>query len=502
MRSAFFPDTDQEDTSDSSLRVPPLKSSLRVGPQGRAVLSRNVPKSPLKKTTLPSPKPFSSGAYMGTIEFPKTRSVLWDRRPLGKPQVLLAKDVFVPKVTLSAKVVEAIHEQVLRRSNGPQLIGHVIYTTIMEEGCWIVNGTSFSAHTNPRLKNPVAPPSSFPVFVVLKESKEIESLAPHEEMVHNTRYALQTKAPLDISLSMRLVVSLFMPTQLNVVMEMIAPPAQLELVPIRNLPLLLTPLAKLLMKLQSAYESGLATLDKTRKMVPLLSTDAVAREQPLVGVWVQTTSSTTLFHQLLLYYTRSNPPLDQVWVAPNICLLVKYPTEANQWLPEFFEAKLTNTTSLATFTTTKRITVGPSQENSIDLQMLQSHRDVYRIDMDTPNAPELTTVASGSDASSLSDDQPTPIPCPLPTNPIAKPVCHPRSLVPPIYSPLESSTSSNGQVSKDLLRQHQEQMEAMQQQIQQLQGQLRTVQLLYEQATNKAMHSVGTNTSTIFPTNL
>ncbi|KDO27479.1 hypothetical protein SPRG_07068 [Saprolegnia parasitica CBS 223.65] len=502
-KSAFFPDTEDEDTScaEAAPRVPPMNTSFRMAPQGRAVLSRHAPKSPKGRrpsTSLsPTPASFNSGAYLGTIEFPSTRSVLWDRRSLGAAQVIHPEEAMVPKITLTASVLGQIHEAVLRRSSGPQLLGHVLYSQAMSSQNWAVHGTAFSVNTDPR--NLSRPPSSYPVFVVLKDVRELGSLSSYDAMVHGTTYTLQHGGPLDVALSMRLVVSLFMPTQLNLTMELMAPTAEVHLLPIRNLPLLLTPLAKALMKLQSTHESGLVTLDKTRKMVPLLPTDPLATSRPLVGLWLQASSATSMYYQSLLYHTMSVAGREQLWVAPRTCLVVKYPTEAKQWLPEFFEMTLgteeTSPATIALFTTTRRVTVGRSANvDVVELYLQQSHQPVP-----TAPVPAASPVvhepepAPHADDSMSYDELPTPMPRLPPTNPVAKPDFRPLSPRPaPPAQAVERASSDH------LLREHQEQMQAMQRQIQMLQDQLQAVQRLYKNAaTPKETQSVGTNTSFI-----
>ncbi|OQR81152.1 hypothetical protein ACHHYP_16676, partial [Achlya hypogyna] len=545
-KSSFFPDTEDDETScsDAAPRVPPLTASFRMASQGRAVLSRHVPSSPLAhRGPSLSPKlvPFNDGAYLGAIEFPSTRSVLWDRRPLSAATVIRPEDAVVPEIVLTPSVLAQIHEAVLRRSNGPQLLGHVLYSQILGSQGWTIRATAFSANTDPR--NLTRPPSSFPVYVVLKEVRELDSILSYDSIVHGTSYALRTGAPLDIALSvrhhikevingfiqMRLVVSLFMPTQLNVTMELMAPTSELQLQPVRNLPLLLTPLAKSLMKLQASYSNGVVTLDKTRKMVPLLPSDPLATSRPLVGLWLQAAAPTSLYHQTLLYHTLEVSSQEQLWVSPNTCLLVKYPTEANQWLPEFFEATLNSPEAIALFTATQRVTVGRSARiENLELHLLQSHQPVPVVSV--PKAPTDVRVhepepaprsedSSVGFASSLTEDFPTPLPRLPPSHPVARPQYRPPS--PPITTdamptpqvviaeasqtrpsspqPASRSTSSSSapsSVPSELLQQHDEQMKSMQRQIEALQNQLMALQRMYDEATTpKEMQSIGTNTS-------
>jgi hypothetical protein len=74
-------------------------------------------------------------------------------------------------------------------------------------------------------------------------------------------------------------------------MEFPFSPLLLQFSLIRNLPLLMTPLAASLARHEfgtgkDARRSGYLTLDRTRKAVPLLKIDPLVFQQPIVGVWV------------------------------------------------------------------------------------------------------------------------------------------------------------------------------------------------------------------------
>ncbi|GMF25112.1 unnamed protein product [Phytophthora fragariaefolia] len=79
--------------------------------------------------------------------------------------------------------------------------------------------------------------------------------------------------------------------QLDFQIECAASPVLFKFSLVRNLPLLMTPLAASLARREfsarsSNMRSGYLTLDRTRKAVPLLKVDPLVLQQPLVGVWV------------------------------------------------------------------------------------------------------------------------------------------------------------------------------------------------------------------------
>ncbi|GMF15278.1 unnamed protein product [Phytophthora lilii] len=79
--------------------------------------------------------------------------------------------------------------------------------------------------------------------------------------------------------------------QLDFQMECAASPVLFKFSLVRNLPLLMTPLAASLARREFStrsvsLRSGYLTLDRTRKAVPLLKVDPLVLQQLLVGVWV------------------------------------------------------------------------------------------------------------------------------------------------------------------------------------------------------------------------
>ena len=74
--------------------------------------------------------------------------------------------------------------------------------------------------------------------------------------------------------------------------EAVLPDCSFQIVSIRNLPLLLTPLSINLTKQNgsearsTSHRMGYLTLNQTRKVVPLLESDTAVSMAPIVGVWV------------------------------------------------------------------------------------------------------------------------------------------------------------------------------------------------------------------------
>lgn len=149
--------------------------------------------------------------------------------------------------------------------------------------------------------------------------------------------------------------------QLDFQLECPAPPLLFRFSLIRSLPLLMTPLAASLSRQEfgsgeAVRRSGYLTLDRARKAVPVLKTDPLIVQQPLVGVWVYGVplseewsdgDMSTQFADPYLYfaclgYISSRAIKEKADVSKNTFLVALYPSgRGNQQqvspLPRFFE---------------------------------------------------------------------------------------------------------------------------------------------------------------------
>lgn len=150
--------------------------------------------------------------------------------------------------------------------------------------------------------------------------------------------------------------------QLDFQLEYLLSPIPLTFSLIRNLPLLMTPLAASLAQhefgsTEETRRFGYLTLDRTRKAVPLLKMDPLVLQQPVVGIWVyginlsEEWDGETVRAQLAdpylylscLHYLCARSVKERVGVANNTFLVAIYPSAdtANgrevSPLPRFFE---------------------------------------------------------------------------------------------------------------------------------------------------------------------
>ncbi|KAF0710634.1 hypothetical protein AaE_012449, partial [Aphanomyces astaci] len=326
----------------------------------------------------------SSGAYVGEIEFPATKSILWywvpsmrhacvkgtvatcrDRRPLSEPHVVHAADAFVPSaVVVSPSAVTSILNSVRNNTTGGggalDLVGHASFSEDVSATNWKLIITSFTPHRTSNVA------SAIPVYASTTSPTDESSQASpwHLALAQDFSKVLAatTTTNLRVSselltayLSVQLVVSDITSTSVTVQASALGPQtSSLTLTPIRNLPLLLTPLAKLLMKPRAVSPSwwGYVTLDKTRKVVPLLQTDPLCASRPLVGVWVRSLSLSHMYLASMLFGTTSSR--QTLWIAPRTFLLVKYPMQSTQWLPEFYECTIVADKALLGFFTSSQ----------------------------------------------------------------------------------------------------------------------------------------------------
>lgn len=153
--------------------------------------------------------------------------------------------------------------------------------------------------------------------------------------------------------------------QLDYQIEFPFSPLLLQFSLIRNLPLLMTPLAASLARREfgtgkDARRSGYLTLDRTRKAVPLLKVDPLVFQQPIVGVWVygvdmeeewddetaRTQLSDPFLYFACLNYLTAQSIKERAQLTKNTFLVALYPStdmvngRTVSPLPRFFECSI------------------------------------------------------------------------------------------------------------------------------------------------------------------
>lgn len=137
-------------------------------------------------------------------------------------------------------------------------------------------------------------------------------------------------------LSLRLIIILLSHDRVTIKCGCVLPSAISRVHPVSCLPLLSTALSRnltgfhSLSSLQGTIHTGYLSMDKSRKLVPILSSDEHAHSLPLVGIWV---SGANIDHPVIwstiLHYINTSAPLDRVF-GEGCGFLILLPGKENQ----------------------------------------------------------------------------------------------------------------------------------------------------------------------------
>ncbi|ETN21138.1 hypothetical protein PPTG_01416 [Phytophthora nicotianae INRA-310] len=363
--SAFFSDTTDDDVS-RPITKPSDRSRLSMSAHNRPAQTRNN-RSPLHMSA--GPRKGHKGTshvprlHVSAIQFPATRSVLWDRRQLSAAPIGVSLEQVLPLVIIAAEALKEIY-RLYKDKSGVRgsgaalcyLYGDATSTrgkkvlfegvTMKKEGAkaatWCIPVYTIADGNNPGL--------SQETYVSTIEAVQSSY---RDEYTDNVASKLQPK----------LLVFRSSPhaAQLDFQLECAASPVLFKFSLVRNLPLLMTPLAGSLAKREFSMHSGnmrsgYLTLDRTRKAVPLLKVDPLVLQQPVVGVWVygvqiddawdKETARRQLADPFLYFacigYVMSEAIKERVGPEKNTFLVAIYPADdpdsgAVGSLPRFFE---------------------------------------------------------------------------------------------------------------------------------------------------------------------
>ncbi|KAL7694845.1 putative SCL-interrupting locus protein [Plasmopara halstedii] len=286
--SAFFSDSTDDDMSR------PLATT-----SDRSQLSTSAYDFSAKRTTSKTQAPLNMSAgprsglrlHVETIEFPTTRSVLWDRRPLSAVPIEVSLEQILPRFIVSANALKELYKLF-----GENLCKH----DSREALCYLysdlssVNGRKIRLqHVKTKaMDSKAAGMWCLPVYSGSTSELLLKNYVCTIKAVQNTY-----KDEYADSLSSKLQPKLFLfrssphAAQLDIQLECVAPPLLFKFTLVRNLPLLMTPLAASLAKREfnpnsGNMRSGYLTLDRTRKAVPLLKVDPFVLQHPVVGIWL------------------------------------------------------------------------------------------------------------------------------------------------------------------------------------------------------------------------
>lgn len=359
-KSTFFPDsTDDEDLSASRISNTPTISTTKAQP-------------PLRQT----PTPTYPVMHIGDVQFPMTRTVLWDRRVLAGPYTLRTADV-LPRVRLSNRVLKQLHAQLIQdnktstkkySASAPRRLAYACGSPCRDESSAAVVVLSQLEHHQPDRSATVAHTWCIPCYrhtpdeAARAQRALIDALqASFVESTSRTVAKHFKASNYTLPLYANAIVSLASDrsrAEIDVEMECAVPQINLEWHLIRTLPTLMTPLAASLLRCEFGHDSlryGFLTLDRARKAVPLLETDPLVLQRPIVGVWIygvpiNTTDSrgeaVQVMHPYILQscvkFIASKTIKERAQVDPATFLVAVYPGRNADPLPRFFECRVLN----------------------------------------------------------------------------------------------------------------------------------------------------------------
>eukprot|EP00743_Colponemidia_sp_Colp-15_P011211 GILK01012474.1.p1 GENE.GILK01012474.1~~GILK01012474.1.p1 ORF type:complete len:845 (+),score=124.51 GILK01012474.1:29-2536(+) len=259
-------------------------------------------------------KPLNEHAYklvdkgaMTGFMFPGTRTVLWDSTPQGE-----ATPFVKPKCTISipAHVTKAIRsflqeKKSKRTPTSCVLVGNMSSSSARSKHDAVsltidrfdIGNESMSFRTSSGQLIPI-PAVSFkddvnvPVLErvdssVAIQADEYEALCKHFLQLLKSRSLL----PSDYSCFISTMTVNRLTASLSMHIEQLTPALSLKFVPINTLRLVSTPLSRSFAEHRattsaSTMRTGYLTLDQYRKGIPLLDTDPMAFDVPVVGIWI------------------------------------------------------------------------------------------------------------------------------------------------------------------------------------------------------------------------
>ncbi|KAG3019368.1 hypothetical protein PC121_g595 [Phytophthora cactorum] len=364
--SAFFSDTTDDDVSRPIAR-----------PSDRSQLSMSAYSHPTQTWSNRAPLHMSAGPregqrgsshvprlHVSAIQFPATRSVLWDRRRLSAAPIGVSLEQVLPRFIVSAEALKEIYRLITEKSgvrgSGAALCYLYGDSTLTRGKRVFLEGVKMKKE-----ETKVAGMWCLPVYTIADGNNPGLSQETYVSTIKAVQSSYRDEYADNVASKLQLKLLLFrsspLATQLNFQLECAASPVLFKFSLVRNLPLLMTPLAASLAKREFStrfgnIRSGYLTLDRTRKAVPLLKVDPLVLQQPVVGIWVygvqiddaweEETARRQLADPFLYFacigYLMSEAIKERVGPEKNTFLVAIYPADdpdsgAVGSLPRFFE---------------------------------------------------------------------------------------------------------------------------------------------------------------------
>ncbi|TDH67284.1 hypothetical protein CCR75_000069 [Bremia lactucae] len=295
--SAFFSDSTDDDVS-RPIATSPSRSQLSRSACNRSKYTKhyNVPlhmsvgprEGQIGKTHMPR-------LHVHPIQFPITRSVLWDRRPLSAGPIKLSLEQILLQFIVSADALKEIYK--LYREKKDAQDNYIVL-------CYLYGNASMGIENKVLLKRVMRHKEDVraagiwcvPVLSMAITEDNSELLRnSYVSSVQSVQSSYRDEYTDDVSCKLQPKLLVFQSSphaaQLEFQLECVASPVLFTFNLVRNLPLLMTPLAATLAKRDLTIRSGnlrsgYLTLDSTRKAVPLLKVDPLVMQYPIIGVWV------------------------------------------------------------------------------------------------------------------------------------------------------------------------------------------------------------------------
>lgn len=332
-RSSFFPDGDDDD--DASDRGPGdgFRASLPLERERPSFVdhlthwsdpARNVATGahPLGPTLTATGAPNGRASAMTTaldrhplkIRFPAVRSVLWDSTPRGPPVVAwwhMRKHVLALRVGVVERIRDALQRGGARAGSGADRGRNTWVARLRFEpqlalvdgrdGACGRQGPGFVVDGLDPPGTGAGIPGTAPCVLFDRErgadgeaavmSTAFPTTSEYISLVGAVERRSQSHNHVDEGALSALHLSAYLLRDDTVVLhtERLAPAFELAFRPVRSLSLLGTPLAHTLRDPSASpgkLETGYLTMDQVRRVVPLLETDHMASDFPLVGIWV------------------------------------------------------------------------------------------------------------------------------------------------------------------------------------------------------------------------
>ncbi|XP_007480275.2 SCL-interrupting locus protein [Monodelphis domestica] len=307
--------------------------------------------------------PRITSSKMVPLNFPPSKSMLWDPTPMGDVKYLHLSYYRNPKLVVTEKALRLAYRHA--KQNDPNLSCFLLGTLIIdedEEGVKLKIDRFDPGREVPGCLRKV-PTAPLPGDFVIPCTVNTEGLCPTEMIVHEAEdfnsvfQALQqhlgSKDSLDFCKLLRLRAHVASREHLDNLQfdfhwAAVTPASSFRCTPVKPLPIIPTALARNLnshmniAQIQGTCKWGYLTMDETRKLLLLLESDPKVYSLPLVGIWLcgVTHVYSPRVWAYCLRYVFSASVQERVFSESGSFVVILYSLTHRE--PEFYECVLQN----------------------------------------------------------------------------------------------------------------------------------------------------------------